>query len=171
MRTFTALPKTLILVLFCAIVLCVMPAGANGQICAGSSLRYVVRDELGKAMDPAGVYEPGPGSAIEELKEAQKVVKGTTGDSIRVLRARGMCNFREPVKVTLKLKGKEMNLIFLMPKFGEYESRSFLVDSLSFRAGTFEIDLSAAGEANPAGDWLGRFYPATGWKKAETPTP
>ena len=27
------------------------------------------------------------------------------------------------------------------------------------------IDLAGAGETNPAGDWLGRFFPAKGWKK------
>jgi hypothetical protein len=82
-----------------------------------------------------------------------------------------MCNFREPVKVPLKLKGKEMNLTFLMPKFTEYESRSFVIDSLPFRPGRFEIDLSGAGKTNPAGDYLGRFFPATGWKKIKAATP
>ena len=164
MKIFDPLPKCLLLVML-GVSLYLVPASANAQICPGSNLRYVVRDEMGKVIDPTGVYETKAQSQIDELKDAQKVVKGATGNSVRVIHADGMCNFREPVKVTLKLKGKEMNLIFLMPKFGEYESRSFVVDSLPFQPGTFEIDLSAAGKANPAGDWLGSFFPATGWKK------
>jgi hypothetical protein len=82
-----------------------------------------------------------------------------------VVRASGMCNFRETVKMTVKLKGKVMNLTFEMPKFTEYESRSFLVDSIPFRPGGFVISLSGPGQANPAGDWLGKFFPAKGWKE------
>ena len=182
MKIINALPKSLLLALFSATaigLLCLVPATAGAQICAGSNLRYVVRDNLGKVIDPAGVYEAKAKSGspklfsveMDELKDAQKVVKGIAGNSVPVIHARGMCNFREPVKVTLKLKGKEMYLTFLMPKFTEYESRSFVVDSLPFRPGTFEIDLSGAGMVNPAGDWLGSFYSAKGWKKSRSGTP
>jgi hypothetical protein len=167
MKIFEALAKTLLLFLIAATTLCLLQANASAQICAGSSLRYVVRDGQGKVIDPTGLYESKARVGTDELKEAQKVIKGITVASIKVLRASGMCNFREPVRVALKLKGKEMNLVFLMPRFGEYESRSFLVDSLPFRPGTFEIDLSGAGETNPAGDWLGSFFPAKRWKKVE----
>jgi hypothetical protein len=165
MKILGAQSKGLVLVSLIAAGIYLLPVNTNAQICAGSNLRYVVRDEMGKVIDPSGVYEPKVEREIDELKDAQKVVKGSSGDSVRVIRINGMCNFRQPVKVTLKRKGKMMNLTFLMPGFGEYESRSFLVDSLPFRPGTFEIDLSVPGEANPAGDWLGRFFPARGWKK------
>ena len=151
MKILDSLPKGLLLILLGATAFFLLPANASAQICAGSSLRYLVRDEQGKVIDPTTLYEPGPRSDISELKDAQKIVKGINGDSVRVIRARGMCNFREPVKFTLKNKGKEMDLVFLMPRLGEYDSRSFLVDSLPFRSGTFEIDLSGTGEANPAG--------------------
>lgn len=157
--------RALLLMPLGAALLYIAPANATAQICAGSSLRYVVRDGRGKTIDPTGFYETKSHSEIDELKDAQKVVKGIAGNSVRVIQANGMCNFREPVKVALKLKGKVMNLIFLMPKLGEYDSRSFLVDSLPFQPGTFRIDLAGMGAANPAGDWLGRFFPATGWKK------
>ena len=170
MEILNTFAKALLLILLGAAWLYIAPSNASAQICAGSSLRYVVRDGRGKVIDPEGVYEPNSRSEIDELKDAQKVIKGIKGNTVRVIHARGMCNFREPVKVTLKLKGKEMSLVFLMPRFGEYESRSFLVDSLPFRAGTFEIDLAGAGEANPAGDWLGGFYTAKGWKKVRSAT-
>jgi hypothetical protein len=164
MKTIETLPKLLLFLLFAATAL-YLPAGASAQICAGSSLRYVVRDGAGKVIDPTGIYETETRSAVDELKEAQKLLKGIAGNSISVVHARGMCNFREPVQMVLKLKGKEMTLIFLMPRFGEYDSRSFLVDSIPFRQGKFSIDLAGEGEANPAGDWLGTFFPAKGWKK------
>ena len=175
MKILNALPKSLLLILF-SVTLYLLPASASAQICAGSNLRYVVRNELGKVIDPTGVYETKAKSGspklfsieIDELQDAQKIVKGITGNSARVIHATGMCNFREPVRVTLKLKGKEMNLTFLMPRFSEYESRSFVVDSLPFQPGTFEIDLSAVREVNPAGDWSGSFFPARGWKKVKT---
>jgi hypothetical protein len=165
MKTIDALPKTLLILLFTAATIFLLPGNASAQICAGSSLRYVVRDEKGKVIDPTGTFETKTRSAIDELKDAQKVVKGVDGNVAKVIRASGMCNFREPVKVMVRLNGKVMNLTFLMPVLGEYDSRSFLVDSIPFRAGAFEINLAEKGEANPAGGWLGGFFPAKGWKK------
>ena len=168
MKTIKPLHTTLLILLF-AVTLFLWPVNASAQICAGSSLRYVVRDEKGKVIDPAGTYETKTRSQIDELKDAQKVLKGVDGNTAKVIRASGMCNFREPVKLIVKLNGKVMNLTFLMPMLGEYDSRSFVVDSIPFRAGTFEISLTGKGEPNPAGDWLGNFFPAKGWKKVVTP--
>jgi len=165
MKTIEAFPKAPLLLLFITIALSLLPANASAQICAGSSLRYVVRDGAGKVIDPTGIYETATRSAIDELKDAQKVLKGIAGNSVSVVHVRGMCNFRETVKMTVKLKGKVMTLSFLMPRFTEYESRSFLVDSIPFREGNFSIDLAGEGEANPAGNWLGGFFPAKSWKK------
>jgi len=167
MKTIETLPNVLLLLLFAATALYLQPASATAQICAGSSLRYVVRDEAGKVIDPTGIYETETRSSIDELKDAQKVLKGIAGSSVSVVRARGMCNFREPVQMVLKLNGKQMNLTFLMPRVGQYDSRSFLVDLIPFQEGKFSIDLAGEGEVNPAGDWLGRFFPAKGWKKVE----
>lgn len=169
MKIFAALSKAILLVLLSASALFLLPGNATAQICAGSHLRYVVRDGKGKVIDPTGVYQPEKRGEIGELKDAQKVIKGAAQPAIRVVEVFGMCNFREPVHVALNLKGKEMNLIFLMPKFGEYESRNFLVDSMPFKAGTFEINLAAAGEANPAGGRVGEFYSAKGWKPSKMP--
>jgi hypothetical protein len=165
MKTIDTLPKQFLVLLFTAIVVFLLPANASAQICAGSSLRYVVRDKKGKVIDPTDIYETKTRSAIDELKDAQKAVKGVDGNVAKVILASGMCNFREPVKLQVSLNGKVMNLTFLMPVLGEYASRSFLVDSIPFRAGAFEINLAEKGEANPAGEWLGGFFPAKGWKK------
>ncbi|HVQ37062.1 MAG TPA: hypothetical protein VMS31_05995 [Pyrinomonadaceae bacterium] len=171
MKIIDSMTKPLLLILFATTTVCFLAANASAQICAGSNLRFVVRDEKGKVIDPTGTYETTERVKVEEFKDAPKVFKGVRENSVRVVRASGMCNFRQPVKVAVKLRGKVMNLTFLMPRFTEYESRSFLADSMPFRAGTFEIDLAMAGETNPAGGWLGSFFPAKGWKKAKTAVP
>jgi hypothetical protein len=79
---------------------------------------------------------------------------------LAALGTEGMCVFKQPVKLQLTLKGKAMNLIFRVPTLSEYDSRDFLVDSLPFRQGTFEIELAVSGS-----DTRSRFYPASGWKK------
>ena len=168
MKTIETLPKALLVLLFIATTLFLLPVNASAQICAGSSLRYVVRDEKGKVIDPTGVYETKTRSSVDELKDAQKVIKGVEGNTTKVIRASGMCNFTEPVKLTLRLNSRMMNLTFMMPRLGEYDSRSFLVDSIPFRAGAFEINLAGKGETNPAGTWLGDFFPARSWKKVAT---
>lgn len=158
-KTFLLLP------VFATAFLCLVPASVRAQICAGSTLRYVVRDAQGRVMDPSGVFERKGATDIDELKDASKVINKASAEKTRVMRWRGMCNFREDVKESLKLDGKVMNVIFLMPRLSRYDSRSFLVDSLPFREGTYEIDLTGEGQVNPAGGWLGQFYAAKGWKK------
>jgi hypothetical protein len=167
MKIFAVLSKAVLLVLASAFVLFLLPGDTSAQICPGSHLRYVVRDGKGRVIDPTGVYQPEKRGQISELKDAEKVIKGAAQPSIRVVDVFGMCNFREPVHVALKLKGKEMNLIFLMPRFEEYESRNFMVDSIPYKAGTFEINLAEAGEVNPGGARAGGFYPAKRWKPSK----
>jgi hypothetical protein len=135
-----------------------------GQICAGSSLRYVVRDAKGVVIDPSKAFTPDKYSRIEELKDAAKVLKGAA-EPVRIIQWHRMCNFPEPVRATLKLNGREMMLEFLMPQLSEYDSRSFLVDSIPFHAGHYVIDLSGDGEETAPGPWLGQFYAAKNWSK------
>jgi hypothetical protein len=87
-------------------------------------------------------------------------VKKSNG-MMAMLETEEMCNFKKPVKLHITLEGKTMNLTFLMPKLGEYDSRDFLVDSLPFRPGTFEIELAVETSSST----MSRFYPASGWKE------
>jgi hypothetical protein len=167
MKIVDATPKGLLVVLMSMTALCLLPVSASAQICAGSNLRYLVRDQRGKAIDPTGLYETKSVNEIDELKDAQKVFKGISGNSVRVIRVSGMCNFREPVGLIVKHQGKAMKLTFLMPKFTEYESRSFLVDSIPFRSGTFEINLAGASIESPLGYRFGTLFPARGWKQVK----
>ena len=162
--------KVLVLTIFAGALLCLAPLSVRAQICPGSSLRYVVRDEQGNVIDPSGVFEPKRSADIDELKDASKVIKVAGTEKTRVIEWRGMCNFREPVNESLTLNGKVMNVTFNTPRVSQYATRNFLVDSLPFREGSYEIDLTSEGEENPAGAWLGKFYPAKGWKKINPAT-
>ncbi len=162
--------KFLILTIFAGALLCLAPLSVRAQICPGSSLRYVVRDEQGNVIDPSGVFEPKRSADIDELKDASKVIKVTGTEKTRVIEWRAMCNFREAVKESLNVNGKVMHVTFIMPRLSQYATRNFLVDSLPFRVGSYEIDLTGEGEENPAGNWLGRFYAAKGWKKINLET-
>src|ERR1044072_7297843 len=138
---------------------------ASAQICAGTSLRYVVREAKGVVIDPAKAFQAARPSEIEELKNAPDVITGAPAGPVRVIKWFRFCNFPEPVHATLHLNGKEMVLEFRMPRFTEYESRRFLVDSIPFRAGHYFIDLSVEGEKTPTGNRLGEFYGAKKWSK------
>lgn len=146
----------------------------RGQICPGSYLTYIVRDEKGAAIDAKSKdlkyqAETGPDSRFKwEASEPDFVrgdnlnlpagVKDQVG-KISALQVLAWCVFKQPVKLQLSYKGKAMNLTFIMPTLREYDSRDFLVDSLPFREGTFEITLAASS------DNRSRFYPALGWKR------
>ena len=71
-----------------------------------------------------------------------------------------MCNFKDDVKLSVTLAGKTMNLVFHVPKLNETDSKDFVVDSLPFKAGDYEITLNM-----PPDTWV-NFYPAKGWQKA-----
>jgi hypothetical protein len=146
-------------------------AGAHGQICSGSQLSYVVRNEQGVAIDGARKdLTIGPGKVagpswtsnrdFRYNDQTPKTISSLRG-RIAVLETSGMCTFTESVKLQLALKGKRMSLTFLTPKLSEYDSRDFFVDSVPFQQGTFEIEL----KADPKGASL--FYPAAGWKKVK----
>ncbi len=149
--------------------------GAHGQICAGSHLTYIVRDTKGVAIDASGKhlhYEGDSDSPYGRWYSSDRdFIRSRTmqvPDEVNKLRGRiaalevsGMCIFKQPVNLQLTFAGKTMNLTFLMPRLGEYDSRDFLVDSLPFRQGAFEMELTV----NP--DHTSRFYPATNWKKVK----
>lgn len=148
---------------------------AHGQICAGSNLTYIVRDVKGVPIDIASEHfrypvtmETSP-STLKWSFTGKDFVKSRgmnvpeaiskLNGKITTLQTSEMCVFKQPVKLELMLRGKTMNLTFLVPRLSEYDSRSFLVDSLPFQPGNFEINLPADPQGKPL------FYPATGWKK------
>lgn len=166
-----------ILAVIAGMLMVIAPQAVQSQICPGSKLNYIVRDTHGDAIDAASKnlrYDPDSGSPNRKWRASAR--NFVTSDEMQIpdgikklngmmalLETEEMCIFKQPVKLHLTLEGKTMNLTFLMPKLDEYDSRSFLVDSLPFRQGTFEIELAVdtTSSANS------RFYPASGWKEVK----
>lgn len=176
MKSFQITLRASILVAIGGLLIVVAPQAVQAQICPGSHLTYIVRDAHGVAIDAASKglhYDPDNGSPNRKWRSSSHEfirsdemqvpdsVKKVNG-KMAVLETEGMCTFKQPVKLQLTLEGKTMNLTFLMPKLDEYDSRDFLVDSLPFRQGTFEIELAAEESGKRS-----RLYPASGWKKVK----
>lgn len=176
MKSFQIKLRASILVAIGAMLIGLAPQAVHAQICPGSHLTYIVRDTHGVAIDAPSKglrYDPDNGSPNRKWRigtrdsirsdrmQIPDSVKKLNG-KIAMLETEGMCTFKQPVKLQLTLEGKTMNLTFLMPKLDEYDSRDFLVDSLPFRQGTFEIELAAEESGKRS-----RFYPASGWKKVK----
>lgn len=176
MKIFQLKQKAPIMVALGALVIVVAPQAVQAQICPGSHLTYIVRDPRGVAIDAASKvlkFDPDNGSPNRKWQisrgdlirsdemQVPDGVKKLNG-KMAALTTEGMCTFKQPVKLHLTFKGKTMNLGFLVPKLSEYDSRNFLVDSLPFREGTFEIELPVS-----ESDTRSRFYAATGWKRVK----
>jgi hypothetical protein len=183
MKRFGVSKRAVLLAVLAGLAFTFAARRAEAQSCRPSQLFYVVRDERGRVMDPAGLQAP---NFIEDMIGVVKTARDSTGsmaveigldkektrslllqkfgsEKVRALyEVRGSCRFSETINFKLTLHQKNMNLILKVRGAGD-----FLVDSLPFQQGTFQIDLS-----NPPGRG---FFPATMWRKvsdkAEAPTP
>jgi hypothetical protein len=147
---------------------------ARAQICPGSQLFYVVRDSKGAIIDAGRSdlkYEGDSGKdkyrhwGSEAINAGHLRSKEVPADISKLngtvmLKNQAMCNFKDDVKLSVTLAGKTMNLVFHVPKLSDVESKDFVVDSLPFKAGDYEITLNM-----PPDTWV-NFYPAKGWQKA-----
>jgi len=159
-----------------SVALLAFSIGAQAQTCPGSHLTYIVRDDQGKPIDAEQrdlqfkvESETGPSTSkwFVSGKQFIKYVSNVPEDinrlngTIKALYTSAMCNFQQPVKLTVTWKDQTMNLRFLVPTLSRNDSKDFLVDSLPFKSGDYEIDLTK----DPEGKSL--FYPARGWKKVK----
>src|SRR3954471_7160194 len=170
MRTKRVLP----LLALTMLLIGVGPKIARAQICPGSQLFYVVRDAKGAMIDAghSDLKYEGDGSkqtyrhwGSEAINTDHLRSKEVPADISKLngkvaLKNQAMCNFKDDVKLSVTLAGKTMNLIFHVPKLSEYDSKDFVVDSLPFKAGNYEITLNM-----PPDTWV-NFYPAKRWQKA-----
>ena len=169
MRTKGVLP----LLALTMLLIGVGPKVARAQICPGSQLFYVVRDAKGAVIDAgrSDLKYEGDGSkqtyrhwGSEAINAERLRSKEVPADISKLngqvaLKNQAMCNFKDDVKLSLTLAGKTMNLVFHVPKLNETDSKDFVVDSLPFKAGNYEITLNM-----PPDTWV-NFYPAKAWKK------
>ena len=148
---------------------------ARGQICAGSKLNYVARDAKGAIIEnawPDNLHfegEAGKRGDSKWISDKLKVYGNTEGlppeivkltDRAWSLKTNAMCVFETDLKLRLTLNGKTMSLLFHMPRLGQYDSKEFIVDSLKFHEGSYEILLNL-----PQDSRFVNFFPAAAWKK------
>ncbi|HTH51444.1 MAG TPA: hypothetical protein VL501_05905, partial [Pyrinomonadaceae bacterium] len=160
------------------IVLALAFGTATAQSCPCSYLTYVIRDAKGKVVkDPygnfytfegkvdgkdfrtsiAGEFENDAPSLPPDLKAVASDVKG--------IAANQFCNFRGPATMKIVFNKKTtMELTFIFPRMNEQESTKFVVDSLPFKAGKYQIDLSKPTTAQK-GNKYGGYYAGRLWKK------
>jgi hypothetical protein len=149
-------------------------ANVGAQICPGSNLFYVVRDAKGAILDTGRselkyegdgtpqTYTHWASEAInaDRLRSREVPAEISKLDGKVVLKNQAMCTFKDEVNLRVVLAGKTMSLVFHMPKLSEVDSKDFVVDSLPFKPGAYEITLNV-----PPNTWL-NYYPASGWKKS-----
>ncbi|HYW70870.1 MAG TPA: hypothetical protein VE961_07545 [Pyrinomonadaceae bacterium] len=145
---------------------------ARAQSCRPTMLYYLVRDEKGKPVPPAdknisyqtkakytGWWDEGYEDVLNSA-EMPKDVTGLNGKILKLYTGDGAaCFFQKPVTLQIELNGKKMELIFKPLQDLKAKSADYVVDSLPFQEGTFEIDLTFRKQ------WPPQFYPATGWQK------
>jgi hypothetical protein len=157
-----------------------MSMAAHAQVCPGSHLNYYVRDAHGRLIDADAnglVYE-GAGSDPKlygkwtvqsrltyhngfDLPSDLALFDKSTNKS---LVARGMCGFRGPVDLKLTLGGQVMELHFALPDMGSgFASADFSVDSITFKAGKYQIDMTKPTTAASYGRY-GGYFAASAWK-------
>lgn len=146
---------------------------SQAQICPGSNLYYLVRDAKGaivnedrKDLKYRGEATKQPGIdwgalAINDQQMRSKTVPAEISalNGKMALRKMTFCNFQTDLKLSVTLGGQTMNLLFHTPRLEETVSKDFVVESVPFKAGDYEITLEM-----PADVWVS-YYPATLWKK------
>src|SRR5260370_2347294 len=170
--------RSLLIATFVGMLIAVAPQIACAQTCPGSSLSYIVRDSKGATIQAAwpddlrfegeAVSSNGTHSRWNDggisvptsmtTKAPADIVK--LQGKVTTLNTGPMFTFSEPAKLRLTWGGKVMSLLFVMPTLGKYASKHFIVDSLPFQEGRYEISLSLSSESP-----FDNYFPAVGWQK------
>ena len=147
---------------------------SRAQICPGSNLYYLVRDAKGaiisadrKNLKYQSDDAKSPGIdwgslAINDQEMRSKTVPAEVSalNGKVALRKMTFCNFKTDLKLSVTLGGQTMNLLFHTPRIAEETvSKDFVVESVPFKAGDYEITLEM-----PADVWV-QYYPAKLWTK------
>ena len=174
------LSGTPVLLAVTAFLIVLVPQAARAQFCPPSYLTYVVRDAKGAAIRTARSdlrFDGGAAAHPAAWQVEKPGFRNSTGTATPAdietllkdtesLSTSTFCHFEAPVSLRITLQGKVMDLTFLMPKAADYkhkgETADFVVDSLPFRAGKFQIQL-----ALPADHELRSltYYEARGWRR------
>jgi hypothetical protein len=154
-------------------IVTVGPQTLRAQICPGSNLYYLVRDAKGAIISAdrkdlqyqaEATKQPGIEWGAQAIDDQQLRSKTVPPEVSRLngkvaLRKMTFCNFQTDLKLSVTLGGQTMNLLFHTPRLDETVSKDFVVESVPFKPGDYEITLDM-----PADTWV-NYYPARLWKK------
>ncbi len=153
---------------------------AHAQLCPGSHLNYYVRDAHGRLIDADAnglIYEDaGSDPKLYGHWTVQAHITYHNGFDLpsdlaffdkstnKSLVSRGMCGFRGATDLKLTLNGQVMELHFALPDMGDgTTSADFSVDSIPFKAGEYQIDMTRPTAAARYGRY-GGYFAAASWK-------
>jgi hypothetical protein len=168
-----ALTRITIGLAFAVAIITTAAPGARAQICPGSNLFYLVRDARGALISAdrkdlkyqgEAAKQPGIDWSAQAIDPQQLRSKTVPAEVTRLngkvaLRKMTFCNFQTDVKLSVTLGGQTMNLLFHVPKLEETVSKDFVVESVPFKPGDYEVTL-----VMPADTWV-NYYPASLWKR------
>ena len=154
-------------------IVAIVPQSSRAQICPGSNLYYLVRDAKGTIINADrkdlkylgdATKQPGIDWGAQAINNQQMRSKTVPPEISRLngkvaLRKMTFCNFPTDLKLSVTLGGQTMNLLFHTPRLEETVSKDFVVESVPFKAGDYEITLDM-----PVDMWV-NYYPAKLWKK------
>jgi hypothetical protein len=143
---------------------------AYGQSCRPAVLKYIVRDERGENLSEAEMQavrkqmaQPAAEVSMVSLSEDGGVYSDYSTEAKEAKTKLPALSYADAKscelnvkELTLQHEGKTMRLIFNMNIY----RRAFVIDSLPFQRGTFELDLNDISEEDSS-----RVIPAKRWKK------
>lgn len=121
---------------------------ATAQLCPGSQVNLIVRDEKGAVMDPTPLSERRRLSRTFDFVKVQEAelpngIGDGRGSTKVLLFSDDGCTLRPAEEATFEFQGRKMRLVFRNPKRERDRSVFYTIDLPPFRQGTFEIDLSS----------------------------
>jgi len=120
---------------------------ARAQLCPGSHIYLVVRDEDGRVIDPTPLGERRSLARTFDFVRVKEIVV-PAGYGTKARKAKALvfsddgCTFRALEEATFERRGKKMRLVFRNAERVKDRSVFYTIDLPPFSQGTFEIDLS-----------------------------
>lgn len=139
-RAFIAFAPLLLLLLACV-------QTTRAQLCPGSQVYLIVRDEQGRVIDPAPLSTRNRSTRTFDFVRVETIdlPDGFPGEARGVKSLKYSddgCTLRSVEETTFELGGKRMRLVFRNAKRLKDRSTFYTIDLPPFGQGTFEIDLS-----------------------------
>jgi hypothetical protein len=120
---------------------------ARAQLCPGSHIFLVVRDERGQIIDPTPLTKRNQSVRTFDYVRTETIelpagFDGAPRQALSLVYSDDGCTFRPLEESTFELNGKKMRLVFRNARRVRDRSVFYTIDLPPFRQGSFEIDLS-----------------------------